>query len=944
MAESQEEHLERLVRELIAELLAELRPGRARGGEVDLDSSLDRDLGLDSLSRVELLGRIRRRLGREVPEVALLGAETPRQLLALLGGAPAAAATPGAGSTPSLGRLGEVTEKPMQARTVIDILDWYAERHAESTWLHLIGDDGGVQQCSYGQVRARALGVAHGLRAAGVGPGEAVSIMLPTCLDFFDAFFGVLLAGAVPVPMYPPVRPSQTEEHLRRQAVILRAARVPLMITVAEALPLGHFLQSQVPGLRRLTTASRLAEQGTPGPLPRLAAEQTAFLQFTSGSTGNPKGVVLSHANLVANVQATEGAVAARPGDVFVSWLPLYHDLGLIGAVLGTLQGGIPLVLMSPLRFLLDPARWMEALTVHGGTLSAAPNFAYELCLKRIPEDEVGRFDLSRWRMTMNGAEPINAETLRRFGRAFAPAGFRLEAMQPVYGLAECSVGLTAPVFGREPLIDRIQRLPFHSEGRAVPASPADPEPLEIVCCGPALPKHAVRVVDDAGRPCPERQEGRIQFRGPSATSGYFENPVATAALIGPDGWLETGDLGYLVADELYVTGRTKDVIIRAGRNLYPYELEEAVGALEGVRRGCVAVFPARDAAAGTEKLVVLAETRMTGPEALRRLEEDVQRTCDAVLGEPADHVLLAPPHTVLKTSSGKIRRAACREAYEEGRLLGGGDALWLQLARMGGQTLLHGLRRGLVRGLELAWAAWFWGVFGLGLGVAWALVMLLPGLRLRALAAAACARVVLLLVGVRLTVRGRENLVAGGPTVFVSNHTSYADNLVLPAVLPAGTRFTPKEELGRNPFLGPFLGRLGALFVRRFEAARGGQDEVGMRQALQAGASLVVFPEGTCVRVAGLLPFRLGAFQAAAETGTPVVPVALRGVRELLRPDQWFPRRRPLEVRIGPALAPAGGGWEGALDLKDRARAWILAECGEPDLGHEDPRRFWPE
>jgi acyl-CoA synthetase (AMP-forming)/AMP-acid ligase II len=399
-----------------------------------------------------------------------------------------------------------------------------------------------------------------------------------------------------------------------------------------------------------------------------VAPDDTALLQYTSGSTGAPKGVVLTHANLLANIRAMASATAASTDDVFVSWLPLYHDMGLIGAWLGSLCVGFPLLVMSPLSFLARPVRWLRAISDHAATLSAAPNFGFELCVRRIAAADLAGVDLSSWRIAFNGAEPVSPSTLERFVARFEPYGLRPGALAPVYGLAEAGVGLTFPPPGREPVVDRIDRRALTHAGAAVPASPDDATAQRVVACGRALPGYEVRIVDTLGHLVGDRHEGRVEFRGPSATAGYYRDPEATRRLF-DGGWLDTGDLGYTAGGDVYVTGRVKDIIIRAGRNLHPDELEEVVGAVPGVRTGCVAAFASADPEAGTERLVVAAETHLTDASARDALHAAIVDAAVDVLGTPPDEVVLLAPRTLPKTSSGKIRRAASRDRYERGEL-----------------------------------------------------------------------------------------------------------------------------------------------------------------------------------------------------------------------------------------------------------------------------------
>jgi acyl-CoA synthetase (AMP-forming)/AMP-acid ligase II/acyl carrier protein len=652
--------------EQVRQQALELHPQRGRSLRVTLDSALDRELGFDSLSRVELLLRLERAFGVGLSESLLAGAETPRDLWrAVRAGKVAGHPVPAAQARAA--PLDELAGVPYTAGTLPEMLDWHVLSHPQRPHVYMYGERDEPETITYAMLTDGAQAMAAGLQARGLLPGQSVAIMLPTGRDYLFSFFGILLAGGIPVPIYPPMRPSQLEDHLRRHAGILANAQAVLLITVAEARRVGRLLQGQVETLHEVVTPQQLTATEAAFSGQTIRGQDTAFLQYTSGSTGQPKGVILTHANLLANIRAMGEAVQADSTDVFVSWLPLYHDMGLIGAWLGSLYYGMPLVLMSPLAFLSRPARWLWIIHKHRGTLTAAPNFAYELCLSKVEDSDIEGLDLSSLRLTLNGAEPVSPNTVRRFGSRFAPYGFRPQTMAPVYGLAEAAVGLAFPPLGRGPRIDRIERKTFITRGKAIPVSDAAQGSLEFVACGQPLPGYQIRIVDATGRELPEREEGRLEFQGPSATSGYLRNPEATQCLF--DGaWLDSGDLAYVAEGDVYLTSRVKDIIIRGGRNIYPYELEETVGDIPRIRKGCVAVFSSPDPAFGTERVIVVAETREEETDTLEALHTQVLGVATDLLGMPPDDVVLAPPHTVLKTSSGKIRRAAVRELFETGR------------------------------------------------------------------------------------------------------------------------------------------------------------------------------------------------------------------------------------------------------------------------------------
>jgi len=813
------------------------------------------------------------------------------------------------------------------------VLDWHAHTHPARPHIYLIAEAGEEEEISYGTLKRHADAMAAALRARDLLPGQTVAIMLPTSPQYFFSFYGVLRAGGIPVPIYPPARLSQIEDHLRRHARILDNARAVVLITVAEAKPFARLLRLQVEGLRTVVTPDELIESAGPAEpvTPAIQTQDIALLQYTSGSTGNPKGVILTHANLLANIRAMGETIGASSNDAFVSWMPLYHDMGLIGAWLGSLYYALPLAVMSPLTFLTRPERWLWAIHRHRATLSGAPNFGYELCLRRIQDRDIEGVDLSSWRTAFNGAEPVSPDTIERFHERFARYGLRRETMYPVYGLAESSVGLAFPPVGRAPQIDRVSRETFMREGRAAPAATDDANALRFVACGRPLPGHQIRLVDATGYEVGEREEGRLEFRGPSATSGYFRNPEETRRLF-HDGWLDSGDLAYMAAGDVYITGRVKDIVIRAGRNIYPHELEEAIGNLPGIRKGCVAVFGSIDRASATEKLVVLAESHETGEAARGRLITAITALAVDLTGTAPDDVVLAPPHTVLKTSSGKVRRAASRDLYEHDRLSAPTRPAWQQILRLTWSGAAPQLRRLARAASARLYAVYAWTLFWILAPPVWLTVAALPRPSWSLAVIRAAAKLFQRLSGVSLHVHGLDQLPRGA-CVIAANHASYLDGIVLTAVLPGIFSFVAKREFTARVIARVFLRHIGAEFVERFELARGVEDAREIARVARGGRTLVFFPEGTFTRTPGLLPFHMGAFVAAAQAGVPLVPVTIRGTRSILRDGQWFPRYGAISVTVGAPLQPEGADWPAAIKLRDAARAEILRFCGEPDL-----------
>ncbi len=529
--------------------------------------------------------------------------------------------------------------------------------------------DKSTKKFSFAELEAEAMRRGRWLLAQGLRKGDHVAFIVPGPMEFVLTFLGATACGLIPVPLYPPLGFGKLDAFIRDTARTLNLARVKALVTQKKVAPILWSLVGKVDTLDDLLLTEKFVGEppaNTPEP-EAVHPDDTCFLQFTSGSTAAPKGVIVTHRSLGANGHAImqHGVEVDVNNDVALSWLPLYHDMGLIGFVISPLTSGLETVFMPTMSFIVRPSRGMGAMSQYKGTITCAPNFAYGLAVKRTRADKIEGMELSHVRLLGAGAEPNNPATLQAFLDHFAPAGLKPEAMMPVYGMAEATLAMTFSYLDEPFRIDRICADTYADDGLAVPINgDTTRSALEFVSCGYVFPEHGIRVVDDEGNTMPDRTTGEIVFSGPSVAAGYLDNPGATGEVFREDG-LRTGDLGYVADGELYVTGRKKDLIILNGRNYDPQSIEWTVAEIDGIRQGNVIAFsrPGNN----TEELVVVAETKQKTD-----LEELIGKVRGVVRHEfamnPAD-IVLTGPGTLPKTTSGKLQRRKARQHYIDGTL-----------------------------------------------------------------------------------------------------------------------------------------------------------------------------------------------------------------------------------------------------------------------------------
>jgi fatty-acyl-CoA synthase len=552
-------------------------------------------------------------------------------------------------------------------RTLLDAVERGGEVARRAPTLTFIDDEEKETTIPVADLRARATRFARVLREAGVEKGMPLPIVLTTSPEFVVTFLAALYVGAAPAPLALPAGFGDLDNFARRIGTIgayLDAHHVVTSLGLRD-----HALR----GMKGATfidgASSLLADREPIEPGFTAAASDIALLQCTSGSTGLPKGVCLSHANLLANIAQIGQGVRVDRQDVGVCWLPLNHDMGLIGCFLFSLYFGTDLVLLSPSRFLRKPAAWLQAISRHRATLSPAPNFAYGYTAARVRGEDLEGVDLSSWRVAFCGAEPIDPQTLLHFQDQFRRYGLQPNTVLPCYGLAEASLAVTFHAAGSPITYDRLDRQALVGKGKVVPVS-FDVDSVhaaEIVSCGAPLAGTKLRIVGKKGDALGELRVGRIFVSGPSVMAGYWRSPERTAEVL-KDGWLDTGDLGFLRDGNLYVTGREKDAVIIRGRCYTPTDFEWPAQEVKGVRKGAVVAFGVFDPQRGTELLHVVCETEIMDPEERRKLGIEVAAKVAQRSGIRPDVVNFVRRDTIPKTTSGKLQRAKTKQMYLEER------------------------------------------------------------------------------------------------------------------------------------------------------------------------------------------------------------------------------------------------------------------------------------
>jgi fatty-acyl-CoA synthase len=550
--------------------------------------------------------------------------------------------------------------------TLCEGLDYAAQGR---TGMNFYGPRGQLaESMSYKALRKRAIEAAHRLVNAGVKPGERVAVVAETGADFMAVFFGCQYAGIVPCPLPYSMYIGGHEAYVSRVAGMLQSAHATAVVTTGDLEALVREAAQRARVAKVWSHEELAGFEASGAELKPFGPDDVSYIQYSSGSTSNPKGVLISQKAACANTMAIlRHGLKITPTDRAFSWLPLYHDMGLVGFCLSPMMGQVSIDYLSTPAFARRPALWLKLMSENQCTVAYGPSFGYDLAARRINGDAPS-LKLDQWRVAGIGGDMVRADVLNLFAETLSVAGFKPNAFLPSYGMAEATLGVSFAGTEEEIRVDVIDRAAMKEQGRAVESTETCADKVRhFVVCGRPLPGHKMRVVGDGGEELGERQIGRIEIAGPSLMSGYYQNEAATSAIMREDGFMDTGDMGYWVDGEIVITGRAKDMILHNGRNIWPQDIEWAVERLEQVRDGDVAAF-AMEGAKGEDRVTVLVQCRLRDGDAIEELRKQVSAQITRSIGIDAD-VVMVPPKCLPFTSSGKLSRAGAKSLFCAGEI-----------------------------------------------------------------------------------------------------------------------------------------------------------------------------------------------------------------------------------------------------------------------------------
>lgn len=560
------------------------------------------------------------------------------------------------------------TAYKLKAETLLEALENRARKKPE--YLIFMDLKNKETRASAPEIVKQSMHVAQFLMARGLNKDDKIVIMLPSNPHFAYIFYGILKAGGVPVPISQPAGTKNLAKYLDNLSHIIKDCEAKFFITYQKIKSISASLMNVSDLVQDMLFDDEIIGKYIPESdyreLPQVKTDDLALIQYTAGTTGKPKGVVLTHKKLLHNIHGIGIAASINENDRGICWIPMYHDMGLIGGFLTTMYWGIEMILMQPEAFIFKPLWWLENITKYRATITVAPNFGYNYCTTRISDSDLCKVNLSTLRLALNGAEPVDRVTLNRFIEKFKQCSLRDDIFLPVFGMAENCLAATFPLLEEPTLVRRFRRNKLELDHVALDSdSQNSKEYIDLVSVGCPLVGQEVKITDDSGKVLNERQVGEICVKSNSLSSGYYKNSEATEAAF-RDGWYHSGDLGFILDGMLYIAGRKKEMIIKRGKNIYPYDVERIASSVKGVRLGCTAAFDVHNEAEGTEDLVIVCETLIKDKQELERLKKEIHNEIVSRLGVAPDDIDLVPKGTIPKTTSGKVQRLLCKRFYLE--------------------------------------------------------------------------------------------------------------------------------------------------------------------------------------------------------------------------------------------------------------------------------------
>ncbi len=808
-----------LVSTLLPITKAFLRESKAENCDyfLSMDDKFEADLGLGSLERLELFSQIETTLGVKLSPSEISTIQTLRDIVTIL------ARSHGSQSLVvnqcDKATVQAVTIDPSKVTNLRDLLIMYTQRYPNRRHVVLLSGDGSEKEITYAMLYKQAGKISNALTTRGIQTGDHVALLLPSGEDFLYSFLGVIFSGAIPIPICPPESANQVGEYISQAVSILKKSDVRLLVTFGKFQKLAKFFRGFLPHLLGVTTTNDLLKSEFYLPKLKISSSQAAFVQYTYGSAGNFKKIVLTHKNILENIRSILKLFEVTTSDITVSWLPLHHDTDLIVMWLANLYFGSTLVLYSSKNFLSRPESWLWTIHKYRATISAGPNFAYEICINKINDNTLLGLDLSSWRIAGNISEMVCAQTLKRFSEKFSQYGFKSKALTNVYVLSEGAILMCAGSILEDQKIDRIASHEFHQKNIAKPIFEREKKYYEFVSCGSPIDNYQIRIVDEENTCLPERNIGMVHCKVRSMMCEYYRDQAVSEKVF-HGGWIDTGDLGYLAEGELYITGRRKDIITKEGKNYYPTEIEDIITMYSDLNFGQVVVFSSVENLSGIKKILAIVESKNNDKNSHKILKKQICQIVVKCLGFSLDDILIVTENVLPKTTNGKLRRYVCGEIYSQKNIRKIKNNIIIKLFNIYVRCFIAKTKKILTLCLRFFYTIYLFLVLISMASLTYIAIRFFNRDNGEKIIKTA-SKITLRASFCSIEIDGINHIKSKKNMIFVSNHASYIDVLVLVAFLPGHFCYVAKSELKKSYFLRKILKTLEIVYVDRVDFSK---------------------------------------------------------------------------------------------------------------------------